>query len=150
MPKSLHSFLLTEGYYPVVLIKSATNHFLLEGKVNGYTINFVLDTGASGSCLDGQRVERLGLTVQISDEKAAGLGISDMEKAEVVIDDLMINIFHKTDYQMGVIDLSHVNTALEKAALKRIDGIIGADFMEEYQAIIDYGSHQMYLKEPMI
>ncbi len=149
MPSTLHSFLLAQGYYPIALNKSTTNHFLIKGKVNGYSVNFVLDTGASGSCLDGHRVEKLGLTTEASDEKATGLGISEMEKSEVLIEELLLSIFHKTNYTMAVIDLSHVNYALENAALERIDGIIGADFMMEYQAVIDYKTEQMYLKEPV-
>jgi hypothetical protein len=43
-------------------------------------------------------------------------------------------------------DLSHVNEALTQAKEKAIHGIIGADFLKQYKAVIDYGRNCFYIK----
>lgn len=45
-----------------------------------------------------------------------------------------------------IFDLSHVNEALRLADEEEVQGILGADFLKEYRAVIDYGRNALYVK----
>jgi hypothetical protein len=44
-----------------------------------------------------------------------------------------------------LMDLSHVNEALKETNELPIHGIIGADFLKQTRAIIDYGKNCFYI-----
>ena len=44
-------------------------------------------------------------------------------------------------------DLAHVNEALSLRGESRVDVVLGADVLEFQQAIIDYGSSSLFLKQ---
>jgi len=43
------------------------------------------------------------------------------------------------------LDLSHINQTLESQGAKKIDGILGADFFIQTQALIDYKTRKLCL-----
>ena len=51
MPKTLNKFLKESGYFAVKLHYLKTKHYSLEAKINGISGKFILDTGASNSCI---------------------------------------------------------------------------------------------------
>ena len=48
---------------------------------------------------------------------------------------------------MVVLDLEHINKALTKQKAKPVNGIIGADILEQGKAIIDYNKKKVYLSK---
>ena len=44
-------------------------------------------------------------------------------------------------------NLDHVNSAFESMGLEKVDGVIGADILTNYNAIIDYKNLTLYLKK---
>ncbi|MFK5957584.1 MAG: acid protease, partial [Lutibacter sp.] len=50
----LSRILLRKGYTIIKLKKINTNHFELKATLNGVNGRFILDTGASNSCIDIQ------------------------------------------------------------------------------------------------
>ena len=44
-----------------------------------------------------------------------------------------------------LIDLSHVNEALKEVDELSVHGIIGADFLKQTRAVIDYGKNCFYI-----
>ena len=51
MSKTLNKFLKESGYSFIKLIFLETKHYLIEAKVNGIKGRFILDTGASNTCI---------------------------------------------------------------------------------------------------
>ena len=51
MSITLNKFLKNVGYISVKLIFLKTKHYLIEAKVNSINGRFILDTGASNSCI---------------------------------------------------------------------------------------------------
>ncbi len=45
-----------------------------------------------------------------------------------------------------LLDLNHINSLLESQNVKKIDGIIGAEFLKANKAIIDYDNLNLFLK----
>lgn len=142
----LSKILRRKGYYKIELKKLKTNHLLIKGKINGVKGRFILDTGASNSCVDFACKEKFQLEAVESETKAAGAGAIGM--------DTMISKKNKVSFgnwsykKFGIVlfDLTHVNTALVEHHEKEVDGIIGADILEEGEALIDYSKNCVYLK----
>ncbi len=143
---ALRAFLLNLGYVALPLKKSPLNHFELRGTLNNQPVLLMLDTGASHTGLDEQSAERLHLLSEASDEKAGGLGNSEMTVSQCVIDTLTLGELRFESVPAFVADLSHVNAALAVANADSVDGILGADLLNHHGAIIDYGSSTLYLK----
>ena len=76
---NLKKILKRKGYIKINLKKINTNHFELKAKINGIKGRFILDTGASNSCVDISLADKFKLQVEDSETKAAGAGAIDME-----------------------------------------------------------------------
>ena len=129
---------------------SKTRHLLLSAYINGVKGDFILDTGASNSCVGFQEIELFKLTTENSKTKAAGAGAIDMFTQAAHKNLLKIGRWTYDDFNLVVFDLSHVNMALEQHKAKRVQGIIGADVLIHGQAIIDYENQLLFLKNAPI
>ncbi len=125
----------------------ATKHLELKASINGIKGRFILDTGASNSCVGFEGIEKFKLQAQASDTKAAGAGAIDMETKTSAKNTLKIKDWKYNAMHLVVFDLSHVNTALEQQSEHPIDGILGADILEKGKGIIDYKKKRLYLKK---
>ena len=74
----LEDFLLEKGYTKVKLKLTKTNHFEIKASINGVKGLFILDTGASNSCVGFEAIETFKLKAKDSEIKAAGAGATDM------------------------------------------------------------------------
>jgi predicted aspartyl protease len=142
----LKSVLLRSGYTKIKLKKINTNHFELKAILNGVKGRFILDTGASSSCVAIELAEKFHLKVEDSDTKAAGAGAVGMETKMASSNEISIKGWNYKNFDIVLFDLTHVNTALIEHHAKAVDGIIGADILEKGKAIIDYDKHCLFLK----
>lgn len=136
----------TAGFKRVALKKINTNHFEFKAKVNGKKGSFILDTGASNSCIGTDSIAKFVLNAEKSEVKAAGAGAVNMLTQIASGNTLQIGDWKKTKIIFVVFDLTHVNEALQLAKADRVNGIIGADILKTSRAVIDYGRNCMYLK----
>lgn len=146
MDESLQQFLLRNNYTKVKLHLTKTNHFEIIGKINNVKGIFILDTGASSSCVGKDKIEKFKLSVADSEVKAAGAGAIDMDTQISKNNSVKFRKWKLPKVQLVVFDLSHVNTALENHNSKPVDGIIGADILKKGKAVIDYQKKYLYLK----
>jgi len=144
---SLKKVLKKKNYVAIKLKKIKTNHLELKAKINGKKGRFILDTGASNSCVGFDKVAYFKIDAQESETKAAGAGATDMETQQSVNNWLQIGKWKTKKSHLVLFDLSHVNTALTDHHAKKVHGIIGADILEKGKAIIDYQKKILYLKK---
>lgn len=144
--KDLHEILKKEKYRKVKFRITKTQHLLIRAEINGVKGNFILDTGASNSCVDFTGVELFNLTASHSKTKAAGAGATGMFTQLAKANKLKIGTWKDHDFNLVIFDLSHVNQALREYKTKAVQGIIGADVLLNGKAIIDYYNHCLYLK----
>lgn len=144
--QSLEHFLLEKNYIKVKLHLTKTNHFEIKATINGYKGLFIVDTGASSSCLGFEAIETFKLDVEDSDIIAAGAGSTSMETKMSLKNKVKIGKWYSNTMALILFDLTHVNTALANHKSKPVDGIIGADILKKGQAIIDYEKKHLYLK----
>lgn len=148
LEQDLDGFLTERGYVRVPMSRIATGHFTIAGLADTTQITVILDTGASHTVLDRQRAERFKLETVDREGLAAGLGtvtqavsggtLTDVRFGPVVFDTLAV----------AVLDLSHVNQALAMMGVEPIDGIVGADLLLGGDAVIDYASQSLYMRQP--
>lgn len=142
-----NNILLRKGYVKIKLKKINTNHFELKAKLNNIKGRFILDTGASNSCIDINLAKKFKLEVKDSDTKAAGAGAIGMETKISSKNNIEINQWKYQNFTVVLLDLTHVNTALTEHHAEAVDGIIGADILEKGKAIINYEKKSLYLKK---
>lgn len=142
----LEDFLLEKGYTKVKLKLTKTNHFEIKATLNGVKGLFILDTGASNSCVGFEAIDTFKLKAKDSEIKAAGAGATDMLTQVSKKNKLKIGKWKKDKVPLILFNLTHVNTALLNYNSKPVDGIIGADILKKAKAIIDYDKKQVYLK----
>lgn len=142
----LKSFLLTQGYTFFKLKKTSSKHFTLKAKINGVNGCFIIDTGASNSCVGLDEIDLFNLKLKHSDKKATGAGSNNISTKLSLQNHLKIQKFKIIKLSLIVIDLTHINTALVEHNTKPINGIIGADILKKYNAVIDYRYKALYLK----
>lgn len=142
----LAAFLLARGYIALRTQRSAVGHFEIEALINGIPALLLIDTGASMTVIDEESAQKLALPLETADEKAGGLGVSDLAISRCIIDRLTIDTLMLEHRAAYVMNLSHVNLALEARNARRADGILGADILNNHAAIIDYSNAMVYLK----
>ncbi|MEY8868571.1 retropepsin-like aspartic protease [Meridianimaribacter flavus] len=146
MENSLQEFLLEKGFTKIKLHLTRTNHFEIRATINGIKGLFILDTGASNSCVGFDAVERFNLKAKDSPIRAAGAGATDMETQISKKNKVKIGKWKKDKVALILFNLTHVNTALTSHNSKPVDGIIGADILKKGKAVIDYQKKYLYLK----
>ncbi len=142
----LKKFIKKEKYVTAPLKVTATNHLEIKARINGVKGNFILDTGASNTCIGFDKATHFKLTSKVSDVKAAGAGATDMETHISSKNKIEIGKWKNKKLKIVLFDLTHVNQALEAHNVPKVDGIIGADVLKQTRAIIDYDAKYVYLK----
>jgi len=136
-----------KNYIPVPLFLTDTNHFELSAKINGVEGRFILDTGASNTCVGFDKADYFGLVSEASDIKAAGAGATEMETLISDKNVIQIGSWKYKKQKIVLFDLIHVNEALIMHQATAVDGIIGADILIKGKAVIDYKKKYLYLKK---
>lgn len=144
--QNLNGALKDAGYKKVGFKYSKTNHLLVKARINGISGDFILDTGASATCVSHEAVTYFDLQSEQSETKASGAGAVDMETALSENNELKLGHWKIKSLSLIVLDLSHVNQALTVQGVKPVHGIIGADVLLKGKAIIDYGQKKLYLR----
>lgn len=143
--EKLQEILKKEKYKKIKFKITKTQHLLIKAKINGVKGNFILDTGASNSCIGFESIELFQVDAQDSKTKASGAGATGMLTQMSTKNKLQLGTW-KTKVDLVIFDLSHVNEALIQYKSKAVHGIIGADILLKGKAIIDYYNHYLYLQ----
>lgn len=144
--KKFQEILKEEKYKKIKFKVSETQHLIVKATINGIKGNFILDTGASNSCVGFESINLFQLTAGKSKTKAAGAGATGMLTQIAKDNKLRLGSWKNREFHLVIFDLSHVNLALEQHKAKPVQGIIGADVLLLGKAIIDYSNQCLYLK----
>lgn len=144
--KKFQEILKKEKYKKINFKVSKTQHLLIKARINGIKGSFILDTGASNSCVGFESISLFQLKAGKSKTKASGAGANGMETQLAKDNKLQLGKWKNNEFHLVIFDLTHVNLALIQHKAKPIHGIIGADILLAGKAIIDYYNHCLYLK----
>jgi len=144
--ENLYDTLKQKGYKRVKFKLSKTQHLLIKATINGIKGNFILDTGASNSCVGFEAIGYFNLQASDSDTMAAGAGGTGMATQTSIKNSLKLGRWNTKSFGLVIFDMSHVNEALRQYKARPVHGIIGADILLKGKAIIDYYNFCVYLK----
>lgn len=146
--ESIQEFLEKRSFIKIPLSVNSLGHFELKAKLNGFDARFILDTGASGTVIDETSSSGFNLLMlSESEDKAAGLGTNTLQVTKSQGNEIALDGFKIENWEVGIINLSHVNEALTNRGAGLVHGVIGADIMNRFSAVIDYGERALYLKK---
>ncbi|KIX21070.1 acid protease [Flavobacterium sp. 316] len=143
--EDLQDFLKGKKYKKIKFTILKTQHLLIKASINTVKGTFILDTGASNSCVGLEGIEKFQLFAENSETKAAGAGAIGMDTQLSKNNKLQLSRWKTSDFNLIIFNMSHVNEALRLYKTKPVDGIIGADILLNGKAIIDYSNHYLYL-----
>jgi predicted aspartyl protease len=145
MSLKLNKFLKDSGYISVKLNFLKTKHYSLTATINGKSGRFILDTGASSSCICTSLEKNFNIISKETMKKASSATSEIINTNVSKNNKIQIGKWEK-NINLITFNMNHVNTALSKEQIDPIDGIIGADILKKSKAIIDYKSNKLYLK----
>ena len=126
MSITLNKFLKNDGYCSVKLVFLETKHYLIEAKINGVCGRFILDTGASNSCVCTTLENNFNIISKETTEKASS-ATSEINNTKIS--------------KNNTIQIGKWENKIDS-----VSGIIGADVLKKSKAILDYNKNKLYIK----
>ena len=138
------SIMQADGYEVLPIFKTRTGHITVTLQVNGKPCVFLVDTGGGATLIDLSKKDQYGLEVQALRDYAAGIGsASPLVRTTGVFG---INGKEIRNDSLFLMDISYINAEFKRNRSRRVDGVLGTDFLEKHKAIIDYSRSALYLK----
>ena len=124
----------------IINIEGDGFHIVTEGLINGKAARFVVDTGASRTVFDKDRILNYINNPEFSEKEglSAGIGGTDISSFTFNIEELRFGDLMISNYQAVAMDLSNINDSYEMIKLPPIDGVFGGDLLKRHNAVINY------------
>ena len=122
-----------------------TRKDLIEAKINGINGEFILDSGASNSCVCITKENKFKLESKKS-KISASSATSEMSNTNISKKNFIVVSEWEGLIDLVTFDMSHINKTFNEKEIESVDGIIGADLLKKSIAILDYKSNKLYLK----
>jgi hypothetical protein len=131
----------------VIKLEDTSYHLMIKAEFTlGVQGNLIIDTGASKTVFDQQFVEPFITGLQdVDDKNSSGINAMITHAKAGVIPEIKFGTLEIKDYECLLLDLSHVNELYKKYTNKQIAGLMGSDFLVQYEAVIDYGQKKITL-----
>lgn len=143
--KKLDNLLRKQGFQKIPLETYASGHIVFELVLNSYPALFLLDTGASGTILTLECIEKFSLEIQETEESVTSVGSSGLKIHKAVQNELQFRDKTIANLDLFVMDLTHVNNSFIEIDHKTIDGVLGADILLNHDCIVDYKGMNLYI-----
>jgi predicted aspartyl protease len=122
-------------------------HIFADVIINSMPARLLIDTGASRTVFDAERIkaflQRRKSKFRKIDKLSTGLGTSTMESHEVKLEEFSVGPTTFVDYQAVALNMEHVNQSYRMLGYPEIDGVLGGDLLYELKATIDYRKKEM-------
>jgi predicted aspartyl protease len=144
-PGSLKEFLEARGYVEIELAENTAKQFEVHVTMNGEKLLLIVDTGASHTLFSRNRLKKMGLELEKTNVEFSGIG-KKQRLYSTQIDGLEIAGTSTGPIAIFAADLSHMRQMLRGYGSRAPDGLIGADFLARYSAILEVKYSKMYLR----
>lgn len=143
---SFKKVLIANGYIAHnIRIAPKSGHIITKASINGYAGRFIIDTGASASCVNQDLEVALQLQTHVMD-KEIGTASGTLTPRIAHNNRLVLGDWYHEDMTLLSMDMSFINNALAVERMRAIQGLLGADFLIAAKAIIDYHRKLIYMK----
>jgi len=131
------------GCTSLEIAKMATGHITTTILVNGVPCVFLIDTGGGATLIDKSKKNHFQLKANGNRSYAAGIGAATSLVPTTAT--LQVNGHDIRTRDLFLMDISNINRGLRRNHGRQVDGVLGTDFLDKHQAVIDYGKSVMYL-----
>ncbi|WP_405369857.1 TIGR02281 family clan AA aspartic protease [Nonlabens sp. Asnod2-A12] len=143
---SLKKLLLSQGYTSHnIRIAPKSGHIVTKASINGHSGRFIIDTGASATCVNQAMYKEFQLETEFMDRQI-GTASGSLRPRISHNNTLELGDWSDQDTTLLSMDMSYINTALKTEGMRSIQGLLGADFLIAAKAVIDYKGKKIYLK----
>ena len=142
----LKSLLKKSGYLSISFKKLKTNHIQVKAEINSVKGVFIIDTGASNSCIDLKLCDFYNISYEKSSEKASSATDQISNTMISKKNQIKIGKWFKKNMTIVLFDMTFINKTLNEHGIEGVSGIIGSDLLKKGKAIIDYSENKLFLK----
>lgn len=128
------------------ILITQSNHIIIECKVNSVSGRFIVDTGASNSCINYLSASKFDIKFKVSNEKASSATDEIKEIFNSKKNILKIGDFQKNDFDIVLFDMTFINNSLKEKGVSELDGIIGGDILNKLNVCINYKKKEINLE----
>jgi predicted aspartyl protease len=123
-----------------------SNHIIIECEINYISGIFIIDTGASNSCINYLSASKFNVEFKKSNETASSATNEINETYFSKNNKLKIGDFQKNDFDLVLFDMTFINNSLKEKGVSDVDGIIGGDILNELNVCINYKKKEISLE----
>ena len=144
---TLSTLLRRKGYVRVPLKKVSSGHYICKLVLNGIPGVFIVDSGASHTCVTLDKEAHFLLNSTKAEKQATSASSADMDTRHSAENHLRIGNWEQPKQELIVFDMTTVNEALAECNEETVDGIVGADVLHQAKAVLDDRRSGLYLKK---
>jgi predicted aspartyl protease len=134
----------------MVPIEDDGYHIFITSTINGKPARLLIDTGASRTVFDSERIKEFlpgeDFHFEKIDKLSTGLGTNTMESHTVILNEFCMGETVFNGYHTVILNMEHVNQSYRMLGFPEIDGVLGGDLLHSLKAIIDYRKKQINWK----
>ena len=130
----------------IKFILCVSNHIIINILLNEVKGTFLVDTGASNSCINYLKASKFNIELKKSNELASSATNKISETYYSENNTLTIGNFQKKNLDFILFDMTFINNSLEEKGVSQIDGILGSDILNELKACINYKKKEIILE----
>ena len=142
----LKSLLKKSGYLSISFKRLKTNHIQVKAEINSVKGVFIIDTGASNSCIDLKLCDFYNIIYEKSSEKASSATDQISNTMISKKNQIKIGKWFKKNMTIVLFDMTFINKTLNEHGIEGVSGIIGSDLLKKGKAIIDYSDNKLFLQ----
>lgn len=123
-------------------------HIAVDVLFDGVLKHMIVDTGASRTTFDSNRLELLEDQKTPNEEASAGLGTSDMESYSFEIGVVEMGKVEVHGFEGIALNLANINESYAEMDLPPVDGVLGGELLVKCKAVIDYEKMILEIHQP--
>jgi len=144
--KALTRLLKSKDYIKHNLtISSKSGHIVTKASINGHSGRFIVDTGASTTVVDRDLYKEFSLSTEFMDREL-GTASGSLRPRISHHNTIELGDWSDEDTSLLTMDMTFINEALKKERMHSVQGLLGADFLLNAKAVIDYSGKKIYLR----
>jgi len=133
--------------FEVKELETASYHPILRGKINGFEVNLIIDTGASRTVIDKSiTVNFPVIQIDSVEPYAAGINAQKIAVEQVEIPSFILGEVDFGKTAVFITDLSPISQLYNEMVNFPIHGLLGCDFLENFKAKIDFKTRTISVK----
>lgn len=128
-------------------IERKNYHLFIELIIDNKPCRLLIDTGASKTVFDKERVLQFVKEKRIKkhESKSIGLGAEAMETQAATLKHIQISKALLSKWKVAILPIAHVNETYQQLGIPTIDGVLGSDFLMKYDTIISFKKRKLTL-----